>query len=130
MCCFGPIADSRRPTAEQHVGRLQVAVDDVVLVGVLDGAGQGVHQLGGRGRGPGGAVEPQGEAAPLDILQDQIRMPVALTDFVDLDDVRVLQPGDGLRLGAEAGTLLGAAWRRAGSSSGRPGGSARVCRAL
>ena len=35
--------------AQQHVGRLQVAMHDAVLVGMVHGAGQRFHQLGGRG---------------------------------------------------------------------------------
>jgi hypothetical protein len=36
--------------AQQDVGRLEVAVDDALLVGVLHGAGDGLQPLGGLAR--------------------------------------------------------------------------------
>src|SRR5215471_13819357 len=44
--------------AEQDVGRLQVAVDDVVSVRVVDGQRQGVHETGGGRSVPGQASYP------------------------------------------------------------------------
>ena len=64
------------------------------------------------------------QAAPVDVLQLEVGQAVGLADVVDLHDVGVLQAGDGLRLGQEAGGGLGAGVGAApGSSSGRRGGS-------
>ena len=96
---------------------------------------------GGGRRGPRGpaastSMPPPGRAATasrfsrsarrpaVHELHEQVRLPVVLADLVDLDDVRVLEPGDGLGLGPEPRRLVGVGVRRRrGSSSGRPGGS-------
>ena len=62
-------------------------------------------------------AELLGQAAAVDELQREERQALVLADLVDLHDVRVLQPGDRLGLGAEAGQL---ARRRRGR---RPGSS-------
>ncbi len=57
------------------------------------------------------------QAAAVDELQREERPAVVLADLVDLHDVGVLQPGDGLGLGAEAGQVgLAGVARRPGSS--------------
>ena len=59
-------------------------------------------------RGPGGAVEPLGQAASLEVLQLQEGAAIVVADVVDLHDVGVAEPGDGLGLGQEAcGSLRG-----------------------
>ena len=63
--------------------------------------------VGGPPRRPGRAVEPLVQAAAVDELQREVRQAVGLADLVDLHDVGVLQAGDGLRLGQEAGGGLG-----------------------
>ena len=40
-----------------------------------------------------------------DVLHAQVRLPVDRADLVDGDDVRVLEPGGGLGLGAEPGAV-------------------------
>ena len=96
---------------EQDVGRLEVAVDDALLVGGVHGPGQRLDQRGGLGRAAA-ACRPAAAARlpPVDELQREERQAVVLADLVDLDDVGVLQPGDRLGLGAEAGQLAGPAW--------------------
>ena len=81
---------------------LQVAVDDPQPVRLGDAAGQRLDQRRRPPRRPGGAVEPPVQAAALDILQLEEGQAVGLADVVDLDDVGVLEPGDGLGLGEEA----------------------------
>ena len=68
----------------------------------------GFDQPGRPPRRPGRAVEPAVQAAAVDVLQLEERQAVGLADVVDLDDVGVLQAGDGLGLGQEAGDGLGA----------------------
>ena len=87
---------------QQDVGRLQVAMDDALAVGLGDAARHGFDQLGGPLRRPGRAVETPVQAAAVDVLQLEERQAVGLADVVDLHDVGVLQPGDGLRFGQEA----------------------------
>ena len=103
---------------EQDVGRLEVAVDDAAPVGGVDGAGQRLDQRGAPGAAA--AASPRSFWArlpPLDEFQREERPAVVLADLVDLHDVGVLQAGDGLGLGPEAGAA-----RRAGVAR-RPGSS-------
>ena len=65
--------------------------------------GQRLHQLGGRPGRRRTLAQALFEAAPLHELQREVGPPFVLAGLVDLDDVGVLQPGDGLGLGAEPG---------------------------
>ena len=82
-------------------------MDDPQPVRLVDGAGQRLDQPGRVAGRPGGAVEAVGQAAPGDVLQREVRAAVVVAEGVDLDDVRVVQPGDGLGLGQEADGRLG-----------------------
>ena len=84
----GELGRARR--VEQDVGRLEVAVDDVVLVGVLEGRADAVHQLQGvLGRQGAVAAQVVAQAAALDELHDEV-VGVALDALVeDAHDVRV-----------------------------------------
>ncbi len=111
-----------RASSKRTLAGLQVAVDDPQVVGRLDGVGERRHQLGrGLRVEPAGPLEPVGEAAAGEVLHRQERPAVGVAVLVDLDDVRVLDGGDGLGLGQEADQLLrpGPA-ARPGPSSGRP----------
>ena len=93
-------------------------MDDAALVGGVHGPGQRLDQRGRLARAA--AASPSsllGQAAAVHELQREEGLAVVLADLVDLDDVGVLQAGDGLGLGAEAGQLLR---RRRGR---RPGSS-------
>src|SRR4051794_33259494 len=54
---FSPPGGPPPPARQQDVGRLEVAVDDAVPVGVVDGPGQHLHQLRCRPRHQGLALE-------------------------------------------------------------------------
>src|SRR5439155_3765721 len=92
---------------QQDVARLEVAVDDALGVGVVGRGGDAGGQGGGRGGRPGGAVEALGEAAAGAVLHREVRPAGVLAGLVDGGDGRVLQPGDRLGLGAEAGQVGG-----------------------
>ena len=85
-------------------------MDDPGVVGNLDGLGQGDDQLGGLAAGPGRAAEAVVEAAALEQLERDVGQALGLADVVDLDDVGMAEPGDGLGLDPEAGEMLGRAW--------------------
>ena len=95
---------------QQDVGRLEVAVNDPLLVGVMDGPGQELQpggRLPGRQRPP---CQPVVQAGTVNQLEGEVRASgprpgVVLADLVELDDVGVLQPRDGRRLGPEAQPL-------------------------
>ena len=73
---------------EQDIGRLQVAVEDPALVGVVHRAGDDRQQLG---RGPRVMGEPRqlaGEAAPLDQPHGEVVLTLVLADLIERHDVR------------------------------------------
>ena len=86
---------------EQDIGRLEVAVDDPLVVGLGDRAGQDLDQPGGLRGGPRRAVQLPVEAAARQVLQLEEGQAARLADMVDLDDAGVPEAGDRLGLGAE-----------------------------
>ena len=82
-------------------------MQDAALVGMMDGPGERLDQLGRRPRLLGRAREPPVETAAVHVFERQVIHAVLAADFMDLHDVGVLQAGHGFRLGAEAGHLLG-----------------------
>ena len=96
----------RAVTGQEHVGRLEVAVDDPGLMRGVNGPGQGRHQLGGRHARLGCAVQSGVEVASVEKLQRYERQAVHFADVVDLHDVRVPELGDRLGLDPEAGQML------------------------
>ena len=66
-------------------------------VGELHRPASSSHKVGGPARRPRRAVEMGGQGAALDVLQREVGQAIDLADLVNLHDVRVLQPGDGLR---------------------------------
>ena len=93
---------------EQHVGRLQVAMDHLGLMRRVHGAGQD-STSSAAARPSGVPVQLAVEAAAGAKLQGEEGRALVLADLVDLHDVGVLQAGDGLGLDAEA-VVLGRAW--------------------
>jgi hypothetical protein len=87
---------------EQQVGRLDVTVDQAALVGVVQSCRRlepHPHRLL-RGQEGIGVVD-LAEAAPGQVLEHQIRLVVLLAPVEHLQDVRVVEGGDGPRLGPE-----------------------------
>jgi hypothetical protein len=58
--------------AEQDVGRFEVAVDDVVLMGIVDRTGQGFEPCGRLPRRRRPVGQPGRQAAALDELQREV----------------------------------------------------------
>ena len=88
---------------QQDVPRLEVAVDDAALVGV-------VNRSSDRGEQPcrllGGAPKASQRAA-LDQLHAEVRLPLVFADLVDGHDVGMIKVGRRFGLGAEAQRLIG-----------------------
>ena len=105
----------RQPLGEAEVGDIriamfiredvrgfEVAVQDPPAVGVVDGQGH-VAEAGGLGAG----VEPRGlgEIAAGDVLHREVLQALMFADFIDRHDVRMVERGHRLGLGAEAGQV-------------------------
>ena len=88
---------------QEHVRGLDVAVHHAVSVRIVE-ARRDPAQVPQRAWPVEVAVDhPGGEAAAGDVLDDHVRRPLELAEVVDVDDVRVPQLGDRLRLVAEPG---------------------------
>ncbi len=84
---------------QQHVFRLDVAVDELLVVGVLQGFSDLLH-IGGdgcRSGGPASGDEPT-QGAVGRVIHDQIGHARFDVKMADAHDVGMLQPGDGARL--------------------------------
>ena len=77
------------------------------LVGMVDGAGERLDELGCRPRVLRCPRDPLVETAPFHVFERQVINAVLTAHFMDLHDVRVLESGHGFRLVAKAGDLLG-----------------------
>ena len=92
---------------EQDVGRFQVAMDDPQPVHLVDRPGERLDQPGRVPWRPRLAAQAAGQAAAGDVFHLEIRPALVLAEGEDLDDVRVVQPRDGLGLGEEPDGRLG-----------------------
>ena len=86
---------------EQDVGRLEVAVDDAVLVGVLRRPRRPADQLRPPRAGAAGRRRPLRQALALDEPHAEVMLPVVLADLVDRHDAGMVEVGGGLGLGVE-----------------------------
>ncbi len=91
---------------QQDVRRLQVPVNDPSRVGFGHRAAQRHHHRCRHAWCLRPAVDELREAAPGDEFQGEVRQAVEIAVLVDLDDTRVLDPGDGARLDVEPGDLV------------------------
>ena len=81
-------------------------MDDAVLVGVVNGLGQRRHKLSrGAGR-PRRTAKMLGQAAAGQKLHREERVALAFADFVNLDDVQMLQTRGGAGLSMKACQLF------------------------
>ena len=97
---------THRSYGKQHIGRLEIAMDDAGAVRRGDGVRQLLDQAGGRFRRQRGAVEVVRQRAAVAVFQHQIRTAVVDAVLEHLDDVRMLQAGNGLGLVPEALSLV------------------------
>src|SRR5262249_25082392 len=82
-------------------------MDDLPLMGVTHRLRQIVYELRGNARNLRIAIDELCQAPRVDKFESAIRQPVLLADFVNLHDVRMLQPRDRLGLALKAGALGG-----------------------
>src|SRR5437016_2137715 len=77
---------------QQDIRRFQVPMDDFLLVGMLNGVGQGADERGGSGSGLGLAGEVLLQAAALDQLHRKIGSALMLADVKDRNDMGMPHP--------------------------------------
>ena len=90
---------------DQDVGRLDVTVDQTGVVGGVQRRGHLLDHRDGEAPGPSGlsvSRQHRPEVATLDEPHVQVEPAVDLAVAVDGDDVRVVDPGGGLRFATEA----------------------------
>ena len=92
--------------AEQHVGRLQIAMNHAAQMRVVHGPCQPLDEVRRFLRRESLAFQLAVETTAVAELQREERQAVVLADVVKLNDIGVLQAGDGLRLDLEAHLLL------------------------
>jgi len=106
----------RRVPARSDAGA-KIAVHDAALVGVMQSAGSLDEQRGGVSAERrtlflgwiGGALPRRrygGQRAARDELHGEVVLAFVAADFVDVNDVRMIEPGGGLGFAAEAGDFL------------------------
>ena len=90
---------------EEDVGGFEVAVDDAVLVGVIEGVGEDVDECGdiARRHEIAGGVEAIGEGTAGGDAGGEEGLAVVIAAVVEREDVRVLEGGEGLGFDEEAG---------------------------
>src|SRR5262245_51520686 len=79
-----------------------IAVEDALGVGVMDGFGDGFDVLSGAPGREGLRADKLGEVLALDVIHGEVGLAFEQADFVDGDDVRVLEKTGGGGFGAEA----------------------------
>ena len=101
------VAEVARGGVEQHVGRLDVPVDEAVPVGFVERTGElfddGDRAVGGERSGVGEI----GEVPAVDVAHVDVQLAVDLPVAVDRDDVRAAQPRHVESLAAEPLLELG-----------------------
>jgi hypothetical protein len=113
--------------SDQDVGRLEVAVDDGLLVGVLHGATDLGEQLETFGGADAAVVAVLGDGLALDQLHHEIGLPRVGRPAVEhLGDVWVVHQGERLPLGLEARNRRRAAHPRLDDLDGHAAGDGVV----
>jgi hypothetical protein len=87
---------------EQDILRLQVAMEDAAVVGVLNGLGKLEDALGGRGRFQGIVPQALAQSPSGHEIHREVGHAVRRTDLQNPDDSRVAQPGHGKHFAAKS----------------------------
>jgi hypothetical protein len=78
---------------QQDVARVDISMDDAALVGIGQGLGHLGCQLGRLAKRQAVLAEPGRQSGPFDVLADQAGQAILVRDFVERDDVGMVQVG-------------------------------------
>jgi hypothetical protein len=92
---------------DEHVRRLQVSMENAVLMRIMDRLGHGLDMLHGALRWQRLLAHAATRGPGLPHTPSKVMLAVFLADLVNADDVRVVQIAGGFRLCAEAAHELG-----------------------
>ncbi len=95
------------PAHQQDIGGFEVAVNDALLMRVVDGAGQGLGQLGGGPSGLRHAVDVVRQGAAFHKFHGEKGAVLVAAHLENLHDIRMTHLGNGLGFIQEAHELLG-----------------------
>ncbi len=97
-------SDAARDLVQQHVARLQIAVQDPAPVGMIDGLGQGGDEFGGDAERDVNSPLPQPgcERHTGTVRRDDVALGSSLAGFVHWHDIRMIQSGGGQGLVAKS----------------------------
>jgi hypothetical protein len=91
---------------DQNIGRLQVAVQNAPLVGMVHGPGYSRHQLSSRPKVAVIFLEPFREVSSFDKLHAEKAATALFGDLVNRHDIGVVEMGDRLGLVAKASRVV------------------------
>lgn len=86
---------------DEDVRGFQVAVQHALAVCMGDGAADRDQEAGGIAWGERSVDEPAGQIGPFDVPHCEVRSAIEVSDFVEVDDVRVVEAGGRFGLGAK-----------------------------
>ena len=92
---------------KQHIGWLQIPVNDADLVGVMHGASQCLEEVSGLKRGQGHCGKSLLQVATGYVLQRKVGTIIVNPDFIDLHNMRMLKRSSGFRLPAKTCQIVG-----------------------
>ena len=88
----------------ENIGRFQIAMQNALLVGIMNGLGEGLHPAGDAPKidfRTRRLLDQSSEVLSFDVVHREIMLSGVLPDFVDGHNVRVLQIGGRLGFGKE-----------------------------
>ena len=94
---------------DEHVGRLEVTMENAMLMGIVDRLGDGLHVASGTAGGQRVPANQNRQTLPLHVIHRDEMLARAKTDFVDGDNVGMMQRRRRHRLSPEA---LHRLWQR------------------
>jgi hypothetical protein len=100
---------------QQHIRRLEIPMEDALVMGKLDGCGDGEDDAGGLSVRHGFVAGDGSEIPALDVIHDEEGDSIMVADVADRDDARMDETGGERCLRVETSQATGSADRLEGS---------------